>query len=79
MKKKEDSWRHLTNAEKTKFRKAYTNTFGKVGRPPMPDSVKKKSVHTKLDPEVIAKFKEKSKKTGVPYQTLINQALKKAS
>ncbi len=79
MKKKEDNWRHLTTSEKAKFRKAYTNTFGKVGRPAMSEAIKKKSVHIKLDPEVIAKFKEKSKKTGVPYQTLINQALKKAS
>ena len=76
---KEAGWRHLTAEEKKKFRKAYVNTFGKVGRPTLDSSIKKQSVHIKLDPEVIKKFKDKAKKTGKPYQTLINEALKKAA
>lgn len=76
---KENNWRHFTAEEKKKFRKAFVNTFGKVGRPALDSSVKKKSVHIKLDPEVIKKFKDKAKKTGKPYQTLINEALKKAA
>lgn len=76
---KEANWRHLTSEEKSKFRKAYVNTFGKVGRPALNSSVKKKSIHIKLDPEVIKKFKDKAKKTGKPYQTLINEALKKVA
>ena len=85
MKKKTDKsnknagWRHFTPEEKKKFRKAYVNTFGKVGRPALDSSVKKKSVHIKLDPDVIKKFKDKAQKTGKPYQTLINEALKKAA
>ena len=74
-----DGWRSLTEAEKKKFKKAYENTFGKVGRPPMDASQKKVSVHIKLDQDVIKTFKAKSKKTGRPYQTLINEFLKKAS
>ena len=77
--KQESSWRHLTATEKNKFRKAYVETLSKVGRPALDSSVKKKSVHIKLDPEVIKKFKDKAKKTGKPYQTLINEALKKAA
>lgn len=76
---KEARWRHFTAEEKKKYRKAFENTFGKVGRPALDASVKKKSVHIKLDPEVIKKFKDKAKKTGKPYQTLINEALKKAA
>lgn len=76
---KETGWRHFTAEEKKKYRKAFVNTFGKVGRPALDSSVKKKSVHIKLDPEVIKKFKDKAKKTGKPYQTLINEALKKAA
>ena len=75
----DNEWRKPTAAEKKKYLKAYENTFGKVGRPALDSSVKKKSIHIKLDPEVIAKFKLKAKKTGKPYQTLINEALKKAA
>lgn len=82
MKKKDKSdldWRRVTPAEHKKFLKAYENTFGKVGRPALDADVKKQSIHIKLDPEVIAKFKAKAKKTGKPYQTLMNEALKKAA
>lgn len=79
MKKKTDNWRHLSVKEKEKFRKAYENTFGKVGRPRLAAEVKKKGIYIKLDPETILKFKEKAKKTGTPYQTLISEALKKAA
>jgi uncharacterized protein (DUF4415 family) len=74
-----DGWRPLTAAEKKKFKKAYENTFGKVGRPLMAADQKKVSIHIKLDQDVIKLFKDKSKKTGRPYQTLINEFLKKAS
>lgn len=32
----------------------------------------KKQITLRLDPEVIEYFKEKSERTGIPYQTLIN-------
>jgi len=32
----------------------------------------KKQITLRLDPEVIAYFKEKSEESGIPYQTLIN-------
>ncbi|MCL4217637.1 MAG: BrnA antitoxin family protein [Candidatus Hydrogenedentes bacterium] len=32
----------------------------------------KKQITLRLDPEVIEYFKEKSEKSGIPYQTLIN-------
>ena len=83
MKKKLDldpkKWRHHTPEERKRFIKGLDETFGKVGRPKLNADVKKKSVHIKLDPEVIKKFKAKAKKEGKPYQTLINEALKKAS
>ena len=34
--------------------------------------VLKKEITLRLDPEVIAYFREKSAKHGIPYQTLIN-------
>ncbi len=36
----------------------------------------KASVTMRLDPSVIAYFKEIAKKTGIPYQSLINYVLK---
>ena len=32
----------------------------------------KKQITLRLDPEVIAYFKQKSEENGIPYQTLIN-------
>jgi predicted DNA binding CopG/RHH family protein len=32
----------------------------------------KKQITLRLDPEVIEYFKEKSRQSGIPYQTLIN-------
>jgi len=32
----------------------------------------KKQITLRLDPEVIEYFKQKSKESGIPYQTLIN-------
>jgi len=77
--KSRDGWRPLTEVEKKRFKKAYENTFGKVGRPPMDPDKKKVSIHIKLDQDIIKIFKSKSKKTGKPYQTLINEFLKKAA
>ncbi len=72
-------WRKPTLAEQKKYLAAFEKTFGKVGRPALDVTVKKKSIHIKLDPEVIAKFKAKAKKSGKPYQTLINEALRKVA
>ena len=72
-------WRHATPEERKKYTKGLDQTFGKVGRPKLGTELKKKSVHIKLDPEIIKKFKAKAKKVGRPYQTLINEALKKAA
>lgn len=83
MKKKTDSrsgvWRKPTPQEKKRHLAAYENTFGKVGRPSMDAKLKRVAISIKLDPQVLAKFKEKAKKTGRPYQSLINEALKKAA
>ena len=76
---KKGVWRKPTPVEKKKYLTAYENTFGKVGRPKLDAEIKKKSIHIKLDPEVIKKFKARAKKEGKPYQTLINEALKKAA
>ena len=72
-------WRKFTDAERKKYTKALVKTFGKAGRPALSPEVKKKSIHIKLDPDIIRKFKAKAKKMGRPYQTLINEALKKAA
>jgi uncharacterized protein (DUF4415 family) len=72
-------WRKPTAEEKKRFSEAYENTFGKMGRPLMAEDQKKQSIHIKLDQDIIKVFKDKSKKTGRPYQTLINEFLKKAS
>lgn len=49
----------------------------RVGRPLL-GSAPRTGVHIRLDPDVLRKLKEKAKKAGVRYQSLINEILKKA-
>jgi uncharacterized protein (DUF4415 family) len=79
MKSLDNVWRKPTAEEKARFKKAATNTLKLVGRPALPESKKAVGIYIKLEPDLIKKFKDKSKKTGKPYQTLIKEALKKAS
>ena len=51
----------------------------KLGRPFMDPKFKKKNVTLKLNPVLIEKLKKKAKKSGKPYQTLINEILEKAA
>lgn len=82
MKKKNDldpnKWRHFTPEEKKKYRDAYVNTFGKVGRPALADAEKAKTVSMRINPDVLEKVKARAKKEGKGYQTLINEILKSA-
>ena len=73
-----DRWRHFTPEEKKKYRAAYANTFGKVGRPPLADAEKAKTVSMRINPDVLDKVKARAKKEGKGYQTLINEILKSA-
>jgi uncharacterized protein (DUF4415 family) len=52
-------------------------TAGRVGRPLLGSGLRK-DIHIRLDPEVLAKLKQRAKKEGMKYQSLINQILKKA-
>lgn len=49
----------------------------RVGRPLLGPGPRK-AIHIRLDPEVLEKLKIKAKKKGIPYQSLINEILKKA-
>jgi uncharacterized protein (DUF4415 family) len=71
--------RRITGAERRYYRKAYENTFGEKmprrGRPAKKPHEKYIDIHIKLDPRAINWAKEKAKKNGVGYQTIINEAL----
>lgn len=47
-----------------------------LGRPLL-GSAPRKMVAVRLDPEVLAKLKQEAKRTGKPYQGLINEVLAK--
>ena len=68
------------SAKKHKDLKAAAqNTLKKLGRPAKPDNEKYVPIYIKIDPHVLSTIKSKAKKTGKPYQTLINELLKKAA
>jgi|GEM_PF-5430995 len=75
-KTRSNEWIKVTKKEVLEHRKAYK---AKVGRPFK--SIEDKGIRISLvvDPKVLKKFKDKSKKKGVPYQTLINALLKDAA
>ncbi len=75
-KTKTSEWIKVPKKEVMLHRKSYK---AKVGRPFK--SVEDKGVRISLilDPKVLKKFKDKSKKNGIPYQTLINSLLKDAA
>src|SRR5689334_11552648 len=49
----------------------------RIGRP-LIGSAPRINVHIRIDPDVLRKIKEKAKKKGIKYQSLINEILKKA-
>lgn len=51
--------------------------FNRRGRPVIGDSPRK-AISVRIEEDVLAKLKVKAKKRGVPYQSLINEILKKA-
>ena len=71
--------RRITSAERRYYRKAYENTFGEKmprrGRPAKKPHEKYIDIHIKLDPRAVNWAKQKAKKNGVGYQTVINEAL----
>ena len=74
------TYRKVTNEEHKAFKKAIEKKLDvKLGRPFMDPKFKKKNVTLKLNPVLIEKLKKKAKKSGKPYQTLINEILEKAA
>lgn len=73
-----NKWRHFSAEEKKKYRAAYVNTFGKVGRPPMAEVEKAKTITMRINPEVLDKVKARAKKEGKGYQSLINEILRES-
>lgn len=73
------NWKKFTPKERAKLIQAVENTFKKVGRPALPVDEKAVSVTVRIDPEVLRKIKAKASRLGKPYQTLINEYLKKAA
>ncbi|GEM_PF-2501699 len=53
------------------------NKIKRRGRPIIGDSPRK-AISVRIEEDVLAKLKAKAKKRGVPYQSLINEILKKA-
>mgnify|MGYP000918027974 CR=1 FL=1 len=74
------NWEHSTPEQLKAYKKGIEKKLGvKLGRPFIAPELKYVAISIKLDPVVLKKFKAKAKKTGKPYQTLINEALKKAA
>jgi predicted DNA binding CopG/RHH family protein len=74
------TYRKVTTEEHKAFKKAIEKKLDvKLGRPFMDPKFKKKNVTLKLNPVLIEKLKKKAKKSGKPYQTLINEILEKAA
>lgn len=73
------NWKKFTPKQRERLIKAAENTFKKVGRPSMQKEHKAVSVTMRIDPEVLRKIKTKASRLGKPYQTLINEVLKKAA
>lgn len=71
-----DKWEKVTKKEVLNHRKAYK---AKMGRPFKDVSEKGIRISLIIEPKTLEKFKLKSIKEKKPYQTLINEILKKAS
>lgn len=74
--------RRITAKEVKEYRKAIEKKIGikrpiRLGRPPKKAEDKFKPVYIRINPEVLKKIKIKAKKRSLPYQTLINEILKK--
>ncbi len=71
--------RRITPEEVAMYRQAFKNTFGHYpparGRPPKQDRHKYKDVHIKIHPQALLWAKQKAKKRGIGYQTVINEVL----
>ena len=70
--------RRVTLAEHRMFRKAFENTFGEKppyrGRPPK-GKLKYVGIYIRLDPKALAWARAQAKKSGIGYQTIINETL----
>ena len=69
----------VSDKRREELKKAALNTLKKVGRPAKPIDEKAVSIHLKINPKTLSRLKKKAEKTGIPYQTLINQILNKAA
>jgi uncharacterized protein (DUF4415 family) len=71
--------RRITPQEVAMFRKAYENTFGEKppqrGRPLKKAHLKYKDIHIKIHPKALQWARNRAKKKGVGYQTVINEVL----
>jgi uncharacterized protein (DUF4415 family) len=71
--------RQVTPEESQKFREAISEQFGmklrKRGRPAKNEDEKYELISLRLNPKVLAWAKEKARKRGIGYQTLINGIL----
>lgn len=73
--------RRITPEEVQMYRQTYKNTFGywppARGRPPKKAHLKYRDIHLKIHPRALKWAKERAKKQGIGYQTVINEALLK--
>lgn len=72
-------FKRISAKKHKELKKAAESTLKKLGRPPKPENEKYVPVYIKIDPIVLNLIKDKARKKGVPYQTLINELLKKAA
>lgn len=73
------TFKRISEKKHKELKIAADNTLKKMGRPAKPENEKYVPIYIKIDPEVLSTIKTKAKKAGKPYQTLINELLKKAS
>ena len=73
------AYRPVSDKRRKELKLAALNTLRKVGRPAKPIDEKSVSIHLKINPKTLSRLKKKAEKTGIPYQTLINQILNKAA
>lgn len=73
------TFKRISSKKHKELKAAAKNTLKKLGRPTKSDDDKYVPISLKIDPRVLSAFKDKAKKTGKPYQTLINEVLKKAA
>lgn len=73
------TYKPVSDKRREELKQVALNTLKKVGRPAKPIDEKAVSIHLKINPKTLSSLKKKAEKTGIPYQTLINQILNKAA